>query len=130
MRQRISLVIAHLKQYALPSPANSEAAAGKATNPIKINPTELAAMARLSLSHFYAAFKAETQLSPMQFVKKLQLEHASTLLTTTPYRLKEIAEQSGYADVYHFSRDFKLAYQASPSEHRRQQREKENQNHR
>ena len=119
MSQRISLVIAQLKLNALPSPCKSETATEKAARQAQLKPKALAQVADLSVSQFYAAFKAETEQTPSQVVKKQRLTHASALLVNTLYRVNEIAELSDYADVYHFSRDFKLAHEFSPLAFRR-----------
>ncbi|NOT63481.1 MAG: helix-turn-helix transcriptional regulator [Acidobacteria bacterium] len=76
-------------------------------------------MIGLSESQLYLAFKAETGMTTTQCVRKVRLAHAGKLLTTTFLHITEVAHQSDYTDVYHFSREFKRVHQLCPKEFRR-----------
>jgi transcriptional regulator GlxA family with amidase domain len=79
---------------------------------------ELAQQVRLSTSHFIRLFKAETSLSPKQYVRCLRMEHAETLLNESFLSVKEIAASLGVGDRSHFSRDFKKQFGSAPANFR------------
>jgi AraC family transcriptional regulator of arabinose operon len=81
---------------------------------------ELAQSVNLSASRLRHLFKAETGLSPAQYLKAQKLEKARLLLETTFLTLKEIMHQAGFADRSHFMRDFRRAYGLPPLQYRRQ----------
>ncbi|HEY0546581.1 MAG TPA: AraC family transcriptional regulator [Pyrinomonadaceae bacterium] len=81
---------------------------------------ELAQSVNLSASRLRHLFKAETGLSPVQYLKAQRLEKAKLLLETTFLNLKEVMHQAGFADRSHFMRDFKKAYGLAPLQHRHQ----------
>ena len=79
---------------------------------------ELAAQVRLSTSHFIRLFKAETSLSPKQYVRCLRMKQAEALLDDSFLSVKEIAASVGVGDRSHFSRDFKKSYGCNPTDFR------------
>jgi len=78
----------------------------------------LANRVRLSPSRLSQLFKAETGMSPMQYLRTLRMRQAEDLLQTTFLSVKEIAFLSGASDVSHFVRDFKRHFGLTPSEFR------------
>jgi transcriptional regulator GlxA family with amidase domain len=79
---------------------------------------ELAQQVRLSTSHFIRLFKAETSLSPKQYVRYLRMEQAEALLNDSFLSVKEIAATLGMGDRSHFSRDFKKQFGSAPANFR------------
>ena len=68
----------------------------------------------MSTTSLHALFKQTTSLSPIQFIKKLRLHHAHTLLQQG-YNASESAYDCGYASAAQFSREFKREYGMTPS---------------
>lgn len=58
-------------------------------------------------------------LSYGEYIRKLRIERAIELLTTTRYSLSEIAYLTGFSDQSHFTRIFKMVMQINPSEYRK-----------
>ena len=85
--------------------------------------SELAQQVRLSIGHFIRLFKAETSLSPKQYVRCLRMRQAETLLDESFLSVKEIAASVGMGDRSHFSRDFKRQYGRTPTHFRDRERE-------
>ncbi|MBA2482719.1 MAG: helix-turn-helix transcriptional regulator [Planctomycetes bacterium] len=83
----------------------------------------LARSAHLSPSRLHAVFLHAFACSPMQYVRRRRLQRARELLATTDLAVQDIAERAGFEDPFHFSRVFKKAHAASPSEYRQQMRE-------
>ncbi|WP_167956515.1 AraC family transcriptional regulator [Anaerosporobacter faecicola] len=79
---------------------------------------QLAQIAYLSERHFSRIFQNTYQISPMQYVIKLRLHHASLLLKNTELPITEIATQSGFTDNNYFARIFKRYYHCTPSSFR------------
>jgi AraC-like DNA-binding protein len=79
---------------------------------------QMARRANLSPSRFGAVFRQHFGLSPHQYLLRLRIEHAQSLLTTTDLPLREIAEACGFADVHHFSKAFKRIVGVSPGKYR------------
>ncbi|WP_027708265.1 AraC family transcriptional regulator [Zooshikella ganghwensis] len=63
----------------------------------KISIIQLARQACLSPSHFHAVFKAQSGLTPHQYVTQLRIQRAKALLTTTSLSLIDIAQQAGFS---------------------------------
>ena len=78
---------------------------------------------KLSISpgYFSVLFKKHTGLSPIQYLNKIRMDHAKHLLKNTKLPIKQIAEESGYANIHHFSNAFKKETGTSPSEWRKNQ---------
>jgi AraC family transcriptional regulator len=84
----------------------------------KVQVHELAQQVRLSTGHFIRLFKAETSLSPKQYVRCLRMKQAETLLKGSFLSVKEIAASLGVGDRSHFSRDFKKTHGRAPTNFR------------
>ena len=79
---------------------------------------KLASMVGVSQSHFFALFKKQTGLAPMDFFTRMRMRRACELLESTRLSVKEIAAALGYDDQFYFSRVFKSVNRVSPSEYR------------
>jgi transcriptional regulator GlxA family with amidase domain len=78
----------------------------------------LAALANVSLSHFFALFKQRTGCAPMDYFTRLRMRHACRLLDTSSASVKEVAAALGYDDPFYFSRVFKSVNHVAPSKYR------------
>jgi AraC-like DNA-binding protein len=67
---------------------------------------ELAAIVRMSSSHFTRSFHRSVGITPHRYVIQNRVTRARELLTTTNLPLTEIALTTGFSDQSHFSRRF------------------------
>jgi two-component system response regulator YesN len=81
-------------------------------------PGEIASAVNLSLAHLRYLFKAETGMSPAQYLRALRMQEAERLLKTTFLNVKEVMHRIGVRDESHFTRDFKKAYGMTPAQYR------------
>lgn len=74
----------------------------------------------LSVSQFYACFKAALGCSPITWMRRQRMAVAQRLLLITSEPIQRIAARCGYSDPYHFSRLFRRYTGRSPSHWRKQ----------
>lgn len=79
---------------------------------------DLARAVHLSESRFHDTFRRATGHAPLQYLKLLRLRHAQDLLLGTDISVAEAGRRSGFADPFHFSRQFKNVLKQSPREYR------------
>jgi transcriptional regulator GlxA family with amidase domain len=84
----------------------------------QISLADIASVTRLSPSHLSHLFKTQTGLSPGEYLRRLKMEKASQLLTTTLLSIKEIMAIVGYNNRSNFLRHFRRYYDVAPSEYR------------
>ncbi len=70
----------------------------------------------LSPVYISKIFKEETGESPINYLIKIRLSRAKTLLEEGHHSVKDVAKSVGYADAYYFSKLFKKYYGYPPSE--------------
>ncbi len=76
---------------------------------------ELAAMAGMSESVFYEAFKSVTAATPIQYIKRLRLQEAHRQLTLGLNNVSGAAYEVGYSSLSQFTREFTRVFGANPS---------------
>ena len=64
---------------------------------------------------FRRKFHAHFGTSPIQFLTKLRMQRAATLLATGGYGVKTVASLCGFSDEKYFSRAFRAYYGESPA---------------
>jgi YesN/AraC family two-component response regulator len=70
----------------------------------------------VSSSLLYKKVKALTDLSPIDFIKIIRLNHAIDLLKTKKYTVTEVSELCGFANAGYFSTVFRKHFGKSPTE--------------
>lgn len=73
----------------------------------------------ISYRHLARIFKQETNMSIVDFLNSVRLEHAKNLLLQTDLPISDIAVQTGYDNIYYFSKIFKKNFFISPSQFRK-----------
>jgi AraC-like DNA-binding protein len=84
-----------------------------------IHVKDLAALARLTQSHFCRTFKESCGESPHRYLMRRRVEHAQRLMLTTTTPLCQIAAACGLADQPHFNRIFRKFVGQTPGSWRR-----------
>jgi AraC-like DNA-binding protein len=64
-------------------------------------------------------FMQRTGMLPKQYLDRLRMRMAATMLTEKKQQISEIAKQLGYRDMFHFSRRFKAITGISPQTYRK-----------
>lgn len=72
----------------------------------------------LSVPHFCAEWKKHFKISPIKFLIELRLNHALYLLKDINLSVGDIATETGFTDIYYFSKLFKKNFGKSPSKMR------------
>jgi transcriptional regulator GlxA family with amidase domain len=80
---------------------------------------DLAAVARLSESHFNVAFRNSVGRPPRVYIIHRRIERAQKLMLSTEMALSEIALECGFADQAHLSRLFRKFVGEPPAAWRR-----------
>ncbi len=78
----------------------------------------IAGAVSMSPYHFAHLFKETTGDSPHQYVIRLRVEHAKSLLRATELPVTEIAQRVGYANAGHFSSAFHRCVGFTPTQYR------------
>lgn len=85
---------------------------------------DLAQLTNLSLSSFKREFKRVYNDSPANYIRNKRLEKAAELLVISPERITDIAYDTGFNDLAHFSKCFQEKFGTSPSGYRLDQKHK------
>ena len=80
--------------------------------------TRLAEIAQSSESRFIRRFREATGRTPARYVQERRLERASELLVSTDYSIDRIAEATGFANRYYFTRVFTQRMGLPPGRYR------------
>ncbi|MBQ9990040.1 MAG: response regulator [Lachnospiraceae bacterium] len=86
----------------------------------KIVMGDIAENIHLSRTYISVLFKKETGENFSEYLQRVRLENADSLLKNTRKSIQEIADEVGFFDSAHFNRAFKEYYKCSPIEYRKQ----------
>ncbi|WP_238386710.1 helix-turn-helix domain-containing protein [Chitinophaga rupis] len=82
--------------------------------------TQLAKSANLHTDYFSRLFYHYTGERPVKYIHEKRIERAQYLMVTTQMTYSEIAAQTGFENVYYFSRIFKRITGTSPGHYKKQ----------
>jgi signal transduction histidine kinase/DNA-binding response OmpR family regulator len=77
--------------------------------------TQLCSLMAMSRSQLYRKFSSLTDLSVHQFIMTLKLQRAKKLLLTTDLNVSQVAFDTGFKNISHFSRVFTKEFGYNPS---------------
>lgn len=80
--------------------------------------TDVSNYLKLDRSYLYKLFKSEMGMSVHDYINKLRISRASSLLASSNLTIRDIALESGFADQMYFSRLFKKKKNLTPSQYR------------
>jgi len=83
------------------------------------SPSQVADYFGLNVRYLANLFKKHSVISPHEYIMRLKLNKAVNLLLTSTLTIKDIGEQVGFIDPYHFSRNFKIFHGESPQRYRK-----------
>lgn len=81
-----------------------------------LNVDSLASKMGLGRSQFYRKIKALTNYSPVELLRRMRLNRARDLLTTTDRTISEIGYEVGFASPAYFTRCYREAFGETPSD--------------
>ena len=79
------------------------------------NVSKLASMANFSESHFRKIFRNVTGMTSVQYANMVKINKAKDLISSGEANVSEAALQTGFKDIFYFSRLFKSVTGESPS---------------
>ena len=78
---------------------------------------ELADAAHISLPYMHRLFQTHLGLAPGQYIAKIRMEEAKTLLRSGSLSMGAVAREMGFSSQQHFSRQFRSVCGMTPSEY-------------
>lgn len=82
-------------------------------------PQEVAQRVGLSYENFRKLFAKHVGVSPAQYQKQRRIEHACAAIYQNSHTFKELADELGFCDVFHFSKTFRQVVGDTPSAFRK-----------
>jgi AraC-like DNA-binding protein len=82
----------------------------------RITSKKLSELCGVSYSYVKKLFMQKFKVSPKRYIVSLKMNYASDLLKYGEYSVSQVAEKSGYTDLYAFSHQFKKDFGLSPSD--------------
>jgi len=77
---------------------------------------DLARLSGMSASAFHRRFRAVTAMSPLQFQKRIRLQHARSLLVAHPGDIAGVGHRVGYDSPSQFTREYRRLFGAPPGQ--------------
>lgn len=84
-----------------------------------LTPQQTAQRVGLSYENFRKLFAKQLGESPGAFQKRRRIEHACAMIYQSSRSFKDLADEHGFCDVFHFSKVFSQVMGESPSEFRK-----------
>lgn len=84
----------------------------------KLTLEDIACAVNYSPSHFGQLFQKKIHYTPLNYFNQLKIQKACQLLDFTNMRIKEIANELGFYDQYHFSKVFNKCMGETPSSYK------------
>jgi AraC-like DNA-binding protein len=75
---------------------------------------ELASIAGMAVSSFHRQFRAVTEMSPIQYQKRIRLQEARLRLLRNPRDIAGVGHSVGYGSASQFSREYRREFGLSP----------------
>lgn len=85
----------------------------------KISAQNIADELHISRAYLRNLFYEETGMSTQEYIMKMRMERAGTLLSQQQFGVGEVAVSVGYGDVMQFSKIFKKYFGVSPSHYKK-----------
>ncbi len=89
------------------------------TDAVWLEPQTVAQRVGLSYENFRKQFVRRSGDSPAQFQKRRRIEHACAAIYQNSHSFKELADELGFCDVFHFSKVFRQITGDTPSAFRK-----------
>lgn len=86
---------------------------------LPISITQMAKIMNCAVSTLERTFRKQLHASPMEFIRKIKMQHACKSLINTNASVFDIAYSLGYADQSHFIREFKRSLKVTPLQYRK-----------
>ncbi len=83
-----------------------------------ITVNELADLLQCHPNYFIRYFKKAMDISPIDYINNVRIEHCKTLLSTEKANIEAIAYRAGFSSPFYFSRVFKKKTGFTPSDYR------------
>lgn len=88
-----------------------------------INITQLAALENYNVSYYTCWFRKKVGCIPSDYLKMVRIEKAKEILSTTRYRIIDVAMQVGYNNSSSFTRAFRTVVGITPNQYRKNAQE-------
>lgn len=90
----------------------------------KITVDDLSKIVNMSTPNFFRYFKKVFNTSPIEYLTKIRISHATSMLTSTDKSISFISQECGFFDQSHFSHVFKQLTNMRPKEFRQKAQNK------
>ena len=87
-----------------------------------ISVADAAAIAGYTPNYFNSCFRAQMGIPFGEYLRNMRLNYAENLLRASELPVTEIAFESGFSSLAHFSRSFREKYGCAPQEYRKQKK--------